>query len=1105
MNNLYKFHWLLLLLTSLATSCHQQPTEHNTLFRTMAPSQTGVAFSNDLRESEDFNLIEYLYFYNGGGVAVGDINNDGLPDIYLSANQKENKLYLNKGDWKFEDITQKAGVASPGAWKTGVTMADVNGDGLLDIYQCRLGDYKGIQGKNQLFINQGNLTFQEEAGKYGLDFQGFSTQSAFFDYDLDGDLDMYLLNHSVHTERSYGQASLRKYEDPKAGDRLYRNDAGHFTPVTKEAGIYTSHIGYGLGIGISDINADGWPDIYISNDFNENDYLYLNNGTAAKDGAVFREVIQQSIGHTSRFSMGNDLADYNNDGLIDILSLDMLPADEIITKRSAGDDAYEIYNLKLGFGYGRQFTRNTLQLNTGILPDGTPSFAEIGQLAGIHATDWSWSPLFADFDNDGWKDLFISNGIRRRPNDMDYINFISSDEVRRNPDFSDQRLADEMPDGAVVNYFFKNKGDLTFQDVSTAWGLTEKTLSNGAAYADFDLDGDLDLVVNNINLAASLFRNQLHENEPTKVYLEIAFQGLHTNTFGIGATVTAYIGDTLLTAQNFNTRGFQSSVPPRIHLGLGNIQALDSLRVTWPGGKSQLLKQVDAQQVLVVHESAAGAFPAPAKTTLPTLLQPLKAVIPAEVTHLENEFNDFNSAFLLPHTLSEEGPPMAKADVNGDGLEDIYIGGAAGYPGYLLLQKKGRFEVSPQPALRRAIAREETDALFFDANGDNFPDLYIATGGNDEKMPDSLLQDCLFINDGKGHFQDYSPFLPASAQHGSVATAADFDHDGDTDLFVGGRCVPTKYGVAPRSFLLRNDGNGRFEDVTPPTLHTVGMVTDAAWVDLDNDTWPELTLVGEWLAPIIFFNKKGKLESAPNNNLTTYSGWWHTIEPADLDGDGDIDLVLGNQGENTRHRPSPEYPLHLFAKDYDGNGSIDPLLAYTKPNGIFPVATRDEIIKQVPLFKKQFVRHSDFAGKTIAEIIGAAALKTSNHLQATTFRSVVLENTGKGQFKVHPLPTEAQFTPLHAILVSDMNADGKADLLIGGNSFGDAPYFGTYDAGKGLVLLGKGNMQFQPISITASGLYLPGAIRSILPVLIAGKSALIFGCNNEAPNVYQIR
>jgi len=1108
MHHLLHHRWSFLLLCGLSVACDTTTSPDNSLFRAIPPRESSVHFANTLTETEAFNLIEYLYFYNGGGVAIGDINQDGLPDIYFSANQTENKLYLNKGNWSFEDITDKAGVAASGAWKTGVTMADVNGDGLLDIYQRRLGDYKGIKGKNQLFINNGNLTFSEQAEEYGLAFQGFSTQAAFFDYDRDGDLDMYLLNHSVHTERSYGQAALRKYEDPKAGDRLYRNDQGRFLPVTKEAGIYSSHIGYGLGIGVSDVNNDGWPDIYISNDFNENDYLYLNNGADGQDGPAFREVIQQSIGHTSRFSMGNDLADYNNDGLIDILSLDMLPADEVVIKRSAGDDANEIYRLKLSFGYGRQFTRNTLQLNTGILPDGTPTFSEIGQIAGVHATDWSWSPLFADYDNDGWKDLFISNGIRRRPNDMDYINFISSDEVRKglqqNPPLSDQRLADEMPDGAVPNFFFKNKGDLTFQDVSKEWGITNATLSNGAAFADLDLDGDLDMVVNHINQTASILRNYARELHPENAYIELAFKGHQPNTQGIGARIQAYTGDTLHYIQNFNTRGFQSSVPPSLHIGLGNHQHLDSLRITWPDGKTQLIRHVPVNQRLVLNQSEAShSIPIPPIAT-PPLLALLPGLLPAEVTHRENEFNDFNSAFLIPHTLSAEGPPLAVADVNKDGLEDVYLGGAAGQSGYLLIQKNGQFEQSKQPAFQRAIPREETDALFFDANGDGAPDLYLVTGGNDESMPDSLLHDLLFLNDGKGHFLDRTSYLPANAQQGAVATAADFDRDGDIDLFVGGRCVAARYGVAPSSYLLLNDGKGHFQEATPPALRQIGMVTSAAWADLNGDTWPELIVAGEWMPPIIFENKKGALHRLPQPTLNQWSGWWQSIQIADLDSDGDPDLILGNQGENTRHRPSQDYPLHLYAADYDKNGSLDPLLAYSTPSGVYPIATRDELIKQIPSFKKQFIRHADYAGKTISQILSSQAIEQSIHLQANTFRSLILENIGDLGFQVRPLPIEAQFSPVKAIFVADLNRDQQPDIVLAGNAFGHAPYYGTYDAGKGLVLLGKGNLTYTPQTIQQSGLYLTGEVRHIAPLAFKGNPSLILGIHNEKPRIYQV-
>jgi len=577
----------------LVSNCNQNPGSESALFKIVPTSVSNVFFSNNLVETEDFNIIEYLYFYNGGGVALGDVNNDGLLDIYISGNQTNNKLYLNKGNWQFEDITLKAGVESPGEWKTGVTMVDINGDGLLDIYQCRLGNYKGIKGENELFINQGDLTFTEEAERYGLNFRGFSTQSAFLDFDLDGDLDMYLLNHSVHTEYRINEASKRKFDDALAGDRFFENVDNKFYSITKNAGIYSSQLGYGLGVGVSDLNNDGWPDLYISNDFSENDYLYLNNKNKG-----FTEVINPSVQHTSRFSMGNDLADYNNDGYIDIVSLDMLPEDEVVLKKSAGEDAYNTYKLKLSLGFGRQFSKNALQLNLGMDENNVPQFAEIAHLAGVAATDWSWASLLADFDNDGWKDLFISNGIQRRPNDMDYINFLASEEIVNNPDVSDKKLYAQMPKGEVSNYFFKNNKDLTFKNVTKNWGISTNSISNGAAYGDLDNDGDLDLVINNINQEATLLNNQ---SRNTKLYaknsfINIHFSGLTVNTKGIGAKALVYHGGKMKVHENYPSRGFQSSVPPFIQMGLGDIKEIDSLRVIWPGGKTRLWENVPVTQ-----------------------------------------------------------------------------------------------------------------------------------------------------------------------------------------------------------------------------------------------------------------------------------------------------------------------------------------------------------------------------------------------------------------------------------------------------------------------------------------------------------------------------
>ncbi len=1102
------------------------------LFEPISSAKSKITFSNTLTENEDFNLIEYLYFYNGGGVALGDINNDGLVDIYLSANQLENKLYLNKGNWQFEDITETAGVGSPGPWKTGVTMADVNGDGLLDIYQCRLGGYKGIAGKNQLFINNGDLTFTERAGEYNLDFSGFSTQAAFFDYDLDGDLDVYLLNHSVHTERSYGRATLRQYDDSKAGDRLFKNnsDTGvlSFTSVTREAGIYSSHIGYGLGVGVSDVNGDGWPDIYISNDFNENDYLYINNGASGEKPVTFTESISSAIGHTSRFSMGNDLADYNNDGRVDIISLDMLPDDERVVKLSAGEDSYQIYSLKLEFGYGRQFARNTLQLNQGQDPAGVPIYAEIGQLAGVHATDWSWSALFADYDNDGYKDLFISNGIRRRPNDMDYINFISSKEIPdglvNQPDLSDLALVNQMPDGAVPNYFFKNNGDLTFKNMSSEWGMSAPTLSNGAAYADLDNDGDLDLVINNINQQASLMRNYTRENiehdSTSQAYLHIIAKGNGNNTFGIGLKALAYAGGRAVMQENFSSRGFQSSVPPHIHIGLGNIHLLDSLRVLWPGGKTQLIKEVEVNRTLEVSEAEASEFYirsfTPGEDRSEPLGEPLGEPLFKDYTtqsgvdfrHQENHFNDFNREFLLPHAISREGPKIAVADYNSDGKDDFYVGNATGAEGRLYQQSDGATFFESAITLTKSIVEsEETAAIAFDANGDHLPDLYITTGGNEVVPPNPLLQDHLLLNTGSGFSEPDRGDLPELFQHGAVVVDADIDQDGDQDLFVGGRAVPGQYGITPHSYILLNNGSGKFTEATAsiaPELLEVGMVKDAKWADLNGDAYPDLIVAGEWMALTVFYNNNGQLERAAETGLENTTGWWNCIETADFDNDGDIDFVAGNLGSNSRLKPSQDYPLHLYIQDFDDNGSLEQIMAYSTPEGIFTTNTKDELIKQMPSLKKKYVKHQDFAGKTVDEIFGKEELEKSLHLSVNTFQSVYVENMGNGRFRTRSLPLEAQFFPVMAMTTADLNNDGHPDIVAGGNLLSTSPYFGTYDAGKGLVLLGDGRGNFTPLPQHKSGLRIDGEIRDIKILKTGEKLLFIIARNNDKLLIYEL-
>jgi len=1088
------------ILSLLTSTCSQHATIESTLFKSVPSSTTNITFSNHLVETEDFNIIDYLYFYNGGGVALGDINNDGLLDIYITGNQTNNKLYLNKGNWEFEDITQKAGVESRGAWKTGVTMVDINGDGLLDIYQCRLGNYKGIKGSNELFINQGNLTFTEEAELYGLNFSGFSTQSAFLDFDLDGDLDMYLLNHSVHTEHRLNNASNRHFDDALAGDRFFENVDNKFYSITKAAGIYSSRLGYGLGVGVSDLNNDGWPDLYVTNDFSENDYLYLNNKNKG-----FTEVISQSIQHSSRFSMGNDLADYNNDGYIDIVSLDMLPEDEIVLKKSAGEDTYNTYQLKLSLGFGRQFSKNALQLNQGFNEKNIPQFAEIAHLAGIAATDWSWASLFADFDNDGWKDLFISNGIQRRPNDMDYINFLSSEEMMNNPDLSDKKLYGKMPEGKTTNYFFKNNKDLTFKNVSKSWGIHTKTISNGTAYGDLDNDGDLDLIINNINQEATLLNNQTRKPEiPYEhSFIKLNFKGLSQNTMGIGAKVIINTGGISIIQENYPARGFQSSVPPLIQTGVGNTQIIDSLRVIWPGGKTKLWINLPVNQTITVNETDLRDSYSyqQAKKQMPYFSK----TNDFEFVHKENEFNDFDFSYLIPHKYSTLGPDIDVADVNGDQLDDIYITNAKNSPGGLFFQlKNGKLQVQHQPVFSSFLASEQTKCHFFDANKDGFKDLYLGMSGSEWPEGHKNLKDRLLINDGKGNFKEESFRIPPIFQHTGAIASADYDKDGDEDLFIGNHFITGKYGISPKSYLLVNNGKGYFSPFSEKNGFKVsGMITDAKWVDLDGDSWLDLVIAGEWMPVLVFKNEKGVLKEVKIKSLENTSGWWHAIEITDVDNDGDNDLVLGNQGENTRHQPSKEFPMYLYVFDFDNNNTVDPLLTYKNKTGIFPVNSRDELIKQIPSLKKKFVKHEDFAGKTMEQIIGNEMLRKSKILEANLFSSISLENLGNFNFKIKKLPKEAQFTPIYSIATADINADTFPDLIIGGNNIDTAPYFGTYDAGRGLILLGNGDGSFSPLTAEKSGLNISGQIRDIKKVNLQRNMHLVIGLNDEKALLYK--
>lgn len=1099
----------ILLVLLFISSCKPEDKNENSLFSRLSSEVTNINFSNQLTETEEFNIIEYLYFNNGAGVAAGDINNDGLVDLYFTSNQKSNKLFLNKGNFSFEDITEPAGVSGKGDWKTGVTMADVNGDGLLDIYVCQLGEYKTIHGKNQLFINQGNLTFKDEANEYGLDFKGFSTQAAFFDYDLDGDLDMYLLNHSVHTKRSYGLVSLRLEKDSLAGDRLYRNDVVNgkrvFHNVTDEAKIYSSQIGYGLGVNICDINNDGFPDIFVSNDFHENDYLYINNCNG-----TFSEKLTEYFAHTSRSSMGNDVGDINNDGLLDVIVLDMLPDREQIRKQSGGEDDYELSEIKLELGYYYQYVRNTLQLNLG-----GGMFSETGRLSGIYSTDWSWSPLFCDVDNDGWKDLFITNGIYRRANDLDYIKFLTGGNrfspTKDNSKLSDKDLYEKMPLYPNVSYIFKNNRDLTFTNMAAAWGISKPTYSNGSAYADLDNDGDLDLISNNINENASVFRNN-SEKLTKNHYLSVALKGNKLNTRGIGARVTIFNKGSIQVAEQYPVRGFMSSVSDVLHFGLGTEVLIDSVIVRWPDQSTEMIRNVPADKLLTLDSENSFKSGQTGNVNKEEHLLFERTQIPGiNYKHNEDKYTDFRRELLIPHSLSSEGPAMAVGDINGDGLDDLFIGGAKGQEAKMYVQlKNGSFKDFSVPQFKLESSTEDIDASFFDADGDKDPDLYIVRGGNEQFTGDPLLEDLLLINDGKGGLNPCKKgSLPFIANNGSCVSPCDFDNDGDIDLFVGSRSVPGAYGWSPEQLLLENDGKGNFRDVTDLSmqgLKNIGMVTDAVWLDYDKDGDNDLILAGEWMNISVLRNDKGIFTDATTlAGLNETEGWWNSLEAADIDKDGDIDIVAGNLGLNSLLKPSVKEPVEIYLNDFDNNGSPDPVIC-TYENGVsYPFASLDELDAQITGIKSRFPDYSDFGGKTIRDIFGDEAINKSAVKKAVMSESCIFLNNGNGTFKIRKLPTEAQFSPVRDIIVSDINLDGYFDIILAGNDYAVSPDYGRYDASYGWYLPGQQNGEFKTVMPVMSGLAIKGDARKLRTLRISGSDYIISAINNSEPQIFRIK
>lgn len=1072
------------------------------LFALLPPDSTHIDFNNQLTEGLNTNVLLYEYFYNGGGVAIADFNGDGLQDIYFSGNMTDNKLYLNKGHMHFEDITAAAGVAGrPGPWKTGVSIADVNGDGRPDIFLCYSGSVPGSKRIKQLFINDGNDAagvphFSEQAAKYGLADSSYTTQAYFFDYDRDGDLDLLLLNHnpkSLPVLNEMSTAEILKRPNPNCGVRLFRNDKGHFHDVTEAAGLSSSDLTYGLGAGIADIDGDGWTDIYISNDYSVPDFLYINR----HDG-TFVNQLQDRIGHTSQFSMGNNIADINNDGLPDIFTLDMLPQDNRRQKLLFAPDNYEKFDLNLRSGFYYQYMRNMLQLNNG---NGT--FSEIGQLAGISNTDWSWAPLWADFDNDGRKDLFVSNGYVRDFTNMDFIKFMNNytrgKSRMKREDVLD--IVSHMTSSDVTSYLFRNDGDLHFTDMGARWGIHLPSNSNGAAWADLDNDGDLDLVVNNLNRPAFIYENR--SDKLTKNhYLQIQLKGSGMNTQGIGARLTLYSKGQKQYIEQMPAQGYQSCVSPVVHFGLGKSATVDSLRIVWQSGRQQVLTNIECDQVLTLEEkNAAGAYRGPVAPV--PLFGETKP--PLDFHDRATAVNDFKRQSQLVNPLSYSGPCMAKADVNGDGLEDIYVGGSNGQAGALYLRRRdGSFLRTTVPAFAADSMREDADALFFDANGDGHTDLYVVSGGyHNYTAGDSLLQDRLYLGDGKGHFTRSRDALPDMPVAKSCVRAADINGDGYPDLFVGGRVIPGQYPVTPPSYLLLNDGKGHFTDQTAslaPGLQKIGMVTDAAWIDLNGDGQKDLVVVGEWMPITVFISKKGHLEDHSRDYFDKeYSGWWTRLLVGDFDKDGRPDLVIGNEGLNAQCKADDQHPAELYYKDFDGNGIIDPVLCYYIGDTSYPFMTRDELIQQVSNMSRRFPDYKSYADARLGDIFTEEQLKGAGRLRATCLRTVYLTQGTDGKFHEKSLPLPAQFSPVFTITALDYDRDGKEDLLLCGNINHARLRFGKSDANYGVLLKGDGKGNFSYIDQSHSGFRLRGDVRSVIDL----HNMLLFGINQEGMRAYR--
>ena len=1055
---------------------------------------SGIDFNNKLTQNRDQNILDYLYYYNGGGVSIGDLNNDGLPDIYFTGNQVKNKLYVNQGNLKFKDITAEAGVEGESTWNTGTTMADVNGDGFLDIYVSAVVGVNGFIGHNELYINNGDLTFTESSKEYGLDLENYSSQAAFFDVENDGDLDVYILNHAVHTNESFGPASIRNKRVYESGDKLFLNENGKFTDVSEAAGIFGGANSYGLGLSTADFNNDGFTDIYVGNDFHEDDYYYLNNG----DG-TFTESLKSYFGHVSRFSMGNDAADINNDGFPDLLTLDMLPEDETVLKASAGDDNVNLHALRTErLGYHPQYTRNMLQLN-----NAGEFFSETALMSGVAATDWSWGALFADLDQDGVQDLFISNGIPKRPNDLDYIKFTSNDQIRNKLDKTtlvDNQALEKMPSGAVTNYVFKGEVAGIFEDMSEIWIENDSIISTGVAYGDLDNDGDLDIVTNNINTSASIYINENSEGD----FVKIKLRSNTTNTHGIGAKAIMYTSSGKQFRQLYTTKAFQSSSEPLIHFGVSKLAEIDSISIIWPDQSIQTLRSIQKNANLTIEYDPTRKNIDVKKLFFNNNKKWFTRTsedFGIDYAHQENLFNDFDVQKLIPHQISDLGPAVTVADLNGDKLDDIAFGASRFSPARVYFQEENGFKSQKFPDISEDSLTEDTDVLAEDLNMDGMTDLLFTSGGGESIGKDRILLDRLYLGAENGTFIKDSTF-PEMFSNSSVVRAADYDQDGDKDIFIGANSVNYNYGATPSSYLLKND-KGRFSiSVQGDLFNKLGMVNDAIWDDFDKDGDQDLIVVGEWMSPKFLENENGKFKDiTPTKISGKLNGLWQIIIAFDIDQDGDTDYLLGNWGLNSKLKASPEKPLKMYYKDFDDNGLSETLLATEKNGEYYFLYGMDELSGQLSqLIRKRFSNYKEFAGKPVNEIFKKEELDGAEILEVHTLASGYLENN-QGRFTFKEFGNQLQTAPIRAILKYDFNNDSKEEVLIGGNYFGVTPYHGKFDAMGGLILISPDKI----LNSSEIGLNLSQkAVKDFSIIEYANKPYLLVTINNDKTELYKI-